>query len=82
MNSAAFVNWDATQDTTCSNPAFTIQITRLTQGNAPSVDSIAISASKAVVTYRYPLQMLPSLPWVGLPNPLSLSGTAQFRNFY
>jgi Flp pilus assembly protein TadG len=79
-NSGAFVKWDATQDTTCSNTAFTIQVTRLRLTDIPS--GVAMSASKAVVTYKYPLQMFPALPWVGLPNPLPLRGTAEFRNLY
>jgi len=81
-NSAAFVEWNATQDTTCSDQAFTIQVTRLTLIDAPKVNGVAMSGSNAVVVYRYPLQLLPALPWVGLPNPLPLRGTAQFRNFY
>jgi Flp pilus assembly protein TadG len=81
-NSAAFVKWDATQDTSCSDAAFNIQVARVTLGNAPNVNGVAISSSRASVTYRYPLQMFPALPWVGLPNPLPLTGTAEFRNFY
>src|SRR5690242_15968932 len=81
-NNGAFVNWSATSDTTCSDAAFTIQVTRLEGVDAPSVNGVAISASRAIVTYRYPLQLFPSLPSVGLPNPLPLSGTAEFRNLY
>lgn len=81
-NSGAFVNWDPTKDTACGDSAFTIQVTRVTLANAPNVNGIAMSSSQAVVVYRYPLQMFPALSWVGLPNPLPLRGTAQFRNFY
>lgn len=81
-NSGAFVNWDAANDTGCTNPAFKIQVTRVTLANAPSVNGVAMSSSQAVVVYLYPLQMFPALSWVGLPNPLPLRGTAQFRNFY
>jgi Flp pilus assembly protein TadG len=81
-NSGAFVNWNAAKDTTCGNPAFTIQVTRVTLADAPIVNGVAMSSSQAVVVYRYPLQMFPALSWVGLPNPLPLRGTAQFRNFY
>lgn len=81
-NSGAFVNWNAAKDTTCSDPAFTIQVTRVTLADAPIVNGVAMTSSQAVVMYRYPLQMFPALSWVGLPNPLPLRGTAQFRNFY
>jgi Flp pilus assembly protein TadG len=81
-NSGAFVNWNALSDSTCSDAAFTIQVTRLEGVNAPSVSGVAISSSRAIVTYRYQLQLFPALPSVGLPNPLPLSGTAEFRNLY
>lgn len=81
-NSAAFVSWNATQDSTCSDPAFSIKVTRLQLADAPVVRGVAMSSSKAVITYRFPLQLLPALPWVGLQNPLPLRGTAQFRNYY
>jgi Flp pilus assembly protein TadG len=81
-NSGAFVNWNAVQDATCSDPAFSIQVTRLSLANAPQVNGIALSASKAVVTYQYPLQLMPALPWLGIPNPLPLKGVVEFRNFY
>jgi Flp pilus assembly protein TadG len=80
-NSAAFAMWNASQDATCSDAAFTIAVTR-SPANAPRVNGIAMSVTQATVTYRYPLQFLPSLPQVGLPNPLPLTGTAEFRNFY
>ena len=81
-NSQAFVKWNATADTSCSDAAFTIQVSREMLANAPTVNGVAISSSRASITYRYPLQMFPALPWVGLPNPLPLTGTAEFRNFY
>jgi Flp pilus assembly protein TadG len=81
-NSGAFVNWNPTSDSSCSDAAFTIQVTRLEGVDAPSVNGVAISASRAVVTYRYQLNMVPALPSVGLPNPLPLTGTAEFRNLY
>src|SRR3954453_9871226 len=80
--STAFLSWNATQDATCSDPAFTIQVTKLELANAPVVRGVAMSSSRAVITCRFPLQLLPALPWVGLQNPLPLKGTAQFRNYY
>jgi Flp pilus assembly protein TadG len=80
-NSSAFAGWNATQDATCSDAAFTIAVTRA-PANAPKLNGVAMSMTQATVTYRYPLQFMPSLPQVGLPNPLPLTGSAQFRNFY
>ena len=80
-NSGAFPSWNAAADPTCTT--FAVQVTLLEPVDAPKLaNGVAMSSSKAVVTYHFPLQMFPALPWVGLPNPLPLSGTAQFRNYY
>lgn len=43
---------------------------------------IGIHASQVTVTMPYPLPLLSSLPWFGIPGTVTLAGTAEFRNFY
>lgn len=80
-NSGAFPDWNASTDPSCTS-GFKLQVTLLRLADAPKVNDVAMSSSKAAVTYSFPLHLLPALPWVGLPNPLPLTGTAQFRNYY
>ena len=41
-----------------------------------------MSASQVVVTYGYHTQWLSKLPWFNVPDPVNLTATAEFVNFY
>jgi Flp pilus assembly protein TadG len=60
-------------------PLTTGNVTVNQNGSIPTASGISLSASTVTVTYPY---QLPYFTFPGLPNPLNLVATAEFRNLY